>query len=350
MTFPCPNNCGAAAFPSQEILDIHLTTPGACSTLAAKTAQPDDDIPDSQPVQAPDTTAIDTECQGEFLFPKPQPGFRADESVIRKFDRLDKASAQTQQNVLLTGESGTGKTTLALHFAGITNRPLVKINMQMMVEASQLFGYREVNQVEGTSYVLGPFVHAIKKERCVVLLDDAAHVHDRTITNGLLPPLSDIRMVYLDYAGEYIPVAAGVIFILTGNQGHAYGGASKFDRALVSRCSSKIYMQHPPHDMVVDILCERTGIVPSDAARLSHLADNLREDTRSGIHVDMRGLLAAATDIKLGADFFEAVAYTLLGDLSPQEIENVRFAAHDTLSEQENVVAAKHGKRWIEWR
>lgn len=336
--FPCPNNCGVPPFGSEELRDLHVRE-------FCRPSQ--DDVREaSVPIQ---TAKLDVETHAEFLYPKPIQGYRIESRVRRKIERIiQESETGASVNLLTIGPSGSGKTTLAYHIAGLLGRPLAKINMQMISEASQLYGFREANPVEGTTYRLGQFPIAISKEGCVVLLDDVAHTHDRTITNALLPALDFTRALWLDYLGEWIKVAPKVIIIGTGNQGHQYGGAMKLDRAIVSRFESKIYMGHPPESVVVDVLTERTGVGSQDAQRLARFAAQLR-DSRSQIEVDMRGLLAAAKDMAYGASYFEAIVYTLLGDLDPQKREELTFAIHDGMSEQENLQASAE-TRWEEWR
>jgi len=340
--YPCKNDCGVNPFPNQSLLDLHMRD--FCPKRYA-------DQPATGEVVVPlQQSHLDVETSAQFLYPKPVAGLRIEAPVKAKIERILKAAEQTgePQNLLLIGPSGCAKTTLAFHIAGMLGRPLAKINMQMITEASQVYGFREANAVEGTTYKLGQFPIAVSTEGCIVLLDDVAHVHDRTITNGLLPALDFTRVVWIDYLGEFIKVAPKVIIIGTGNQGYQYGGATKLDRAVVSRFENRIYMSHPPEDVVVDILTERTGINASDAQRLARFAKLLR-DARAPVEVDMRGLLAAAKDMAYGASYFDAVTYTLLGDLDEQKMEDIKFKISDSMTEAENAAASKD-IRWEVWR
>lgn len=347
--YPCVNDCGVNPFPNAALRDLHQHDHCSKRFGDDQSTEGTGESSTSTPnVKVRET--LDAETHQQFLHPKPVKGLYIEAPVRAKIERVIKASEQTgePQNLLFIGPSGCAKTTLAFHIAGVLNRPLAKINMQMITEASQLYGYREANAVEGTRYVLGQFPIAATTEGCIVLLDDVAHVHDRTITNGLLPALDPTRVVWIDYLGEYLKVASKVIFIGTGNQGHQYGGATKLDRAIVSRFDSRIYMGHPPEDVVVDILTERTGVQANDAERLARFAKMLR-DSRTPVEVDMRGLLAAAKDMAYGASYFEAVTYTLLGDLDEQKMEDLKFKISDGMTEAENEKIGR-GVRWEEWR
>jgi MoxR-like ATPase len=225
----------------------------------------------------------------------------------------------------------------------MTKRPLAKINCQMLTEASQLYGFRDADPITGTHYVPSAFTQAIQTPNSIVLLDDIAHVHDRTITNGLLPALDFTRIVEIDYLQMYIKVAAGVIIIGTGNQGYKYSGANKLDHALVSRFENRIYIKPHSDDVIRQIIRDRTGLDPISANRLIKLFQKLRSDPKSQIEVDMRGLLAAASDMHLGASFYEAVTYTLLGDLDPQQQEAVKAIVHVEMDEAEVTDASRSG-------
>lgn len=356
MNHSCPD-CGAD-FNTPALLSIHANrfcpaksagTANAEFTAAAPAA-PAQPLFNASTPQLPASPMIPAgEADSVFLFPQPIPNFRIEAPVKRKWDRVLKAADRgLSQNVLLIGESGWGKTSQVFQLAATTGRPLAKINCQMLTEASQLYGFRDADPVTGTHYVPSAFTKAIQTPNAIVLLDDIAHVHDRTITNGLLPCLDDTRIVEIDYLGIYLAVAPGVIIVGTGNQGYAYSGANKLDKALVSRFKNKIYVRPHPSDVIIQILRDRTGVGQANALRLVKMFDTIRADTKNPVEIDMRGLLAAAEDIVLGASFYEAIVYTLLGDLDPQQQEAVKAVVHVALGEDE-VERAARGNAYEVW-
>ena len=50
-----------------------------------------------------------------------------------------------------------------------------------------------------------------------------------------------------------------------------------------------------------------------------------------------------------GASYFDAVTYTLLGDLDEQKMEDIKFKISDSMTEAENAAASKD-IRWEVWR
>jgi MoxR-like ATPase len=142
------------------------------------------------------------------------------------------------KNIMMTGDSGCGKTFAAKEAANALGRELFSFNLGATQDPrSSLIGNTQFKEGEGTYFGESLFVKAIKTPNAVILLDELSRAH---------PEAWNILMTVLDEGQRYlridedtdtptIEVAEGVSFIATANIGSEYTSARVMDRATMDR-------------------------------------------------------------------------------------------------------------------
>lgn len=193
-------------------------------------------------------------------------------------------------NVLITGASGFGKTTLASLFAKKTGRKFIKVDMSLISEPSEIFGSLELK--DGTTvFNETPFSLAIKEGNVVILLDEINRAYPN-VTNPLLGLLDDTHSV--TYGGTVYSVAPNTVFIVTANIGGQYTGTFKADAALLNRMNYTCSVGTIPPLEEVKIYMSKVGITNAQANSIvsalidcrSTLADeNIDFSPRTGLTI-----------------------------------------------------------------
>jgi hypothetical protein len=207
-------------------------------------------------------------------------------------------------NVLITGASGFGKTTIAKKFAEKTGRKFVKVDLSLVAEPSDFLGTLKI--VEGsTVFVETPFTEAIKEGGFVILLDEINRAYPN-ITNPLLGLLDDTHSV--TYNGNVYTVAPNTIFIVTSNVGSQYTGTFKSDAALLNRMHFTCSVGSITPVNELNIYTKRTGIdIKSAQSIVSFLGECRSTLDESGLDFSPRTGLALARTMSFGASLRFAV-------------------------------------------
>jgi MoxR-like ATPase len=160
------------------------------------------------------------------------------------------------ENLLIRGESGTGKTLLATTLQQVLNRPFFYLNMGATQDPrSTLVGNTHFKKDEGTYVAESYFVRAIQTPNAIILLDEVSRAH---------PDAHNILMTVLDKKQRYlriderpdtptISVAKGVTFIGTANVGSEYTATRTMDRAFMDRWTT-LMINPLTRDEEVDLL------------------------------------------------------------------------------------------------
>lgn len=193
-------------------------------------------------------------------------------------------------NVLITGASGFGKTTLASLFAKKTGRKFIKVDMSLISEPSEIFGSLELK--DGTTvFNETPFSLSIKEGNVVILLDEINRAYPN-VTNPLLGLLDDTHSV--TYGGIVYSVAPNTVFIVTANIGGQYTGTFKADAALLNRMNYTCSVGTIPPLEEIRIYMSKVGITNVQANSIvsalidcrSTLADeNIDFSPRTGLTI-----------------------------------------------------------------
>jgi MoxR-like ATPase len=147
-------------------------------------------------------------------------------------------SAVRGKNVLMTGNSGCGKTLAAKCLTEALNRPFFYFNLGATQDPrSSLIGNTHFKKDTGTIFSESPFIKALRTPNSIILLDEMSRAHPDA-WNILMTPLDPLqRYVRLDESedSEIVNVADGVTFVATANVGNEYTSTRVMDRALLDR-------------------------------------------------------------------------------------------------------------------
>ncbi len=140
-------------------------------------------------------------------------------------------------NLMLTGPTGSGKSSLVEQYAARMNREVLRVGCHGRMEFSELVGSQSLTRdAEGgvvTSYRDGSLVRAMRRGS-ILLLDEANFLHP-TVVGGLNGVLDGAPLRNED-TGEVIHPAPGFRIATTGNpEDSNYRGVNRQNMALLDR-------------------------------------------------------------------------------------------------------------------
>ena len=165
----------------------------------------------------------------------------------RTFDGLSEQEVydyarKTQQNVLLTGEAGTGKTSSARNYAAVNKLPFVTIECTQQIDQSVTQGrFIPTGVGNATQWKYSQLATAIQQP-AVVLLNELTRMTPKAAS--LFLRLLQERELLIEPLNEVIKVHPDCVFIADQNTGFGYTGTSKQDAALVDRFNVKLEFRY----------------------------------------------------------------------------------------------------------
>ena len=165
----------------------------------------------------------------------------------RTFDGLSEQEVydyarKTQQNVLLTGEAGTGKTSSARNYAAHNKLPFVTIECTQQIDQSVTQGrFVPTGVGNATQWKYSQLATAIQQPS-VVLLNELTRMTPKAAS--LFLRLLQERELLIEPLNEVIKVHPDCLFIADQNTGFGYTGTSKQDAALVDRFNVKLEFRY----------------------------------------------------------------------------------------------------------
>ena len=187
---------------------------------------------------------------------------------------INEMAKSDQQNVMMVGPQGCGKTELGVWFAAKYKRPVIIMNCATIREAKDWFGYRDAK--EGTlSWHQSDFVRALQMGGCVVVMDEFNRLHT-TLHNTLYPLLDARRSTFVEEIEEIIKVGPNTVFFSTANIGFAHTGTFTMDSAMEDRWGIRVDVGFPPEAKEIEIVVSKTGIEIGLAKKLCKLARDVR--------------------------------------------------------------------------
>ena len=221
------------------------------------------------------------------------------------FEVLQEERKAESQNVILVGPTGCGKTEFAKQFAAMHKLPLLKMDCANVTEAQQWFGHFDLKG-GNMSWQESPFDRVVSAGNHVILLDEINRAAPEVL-NVLLPLLDTNRSTFIQdrKPSPILRDGGGLVWFATMNEGAAYTGTIKLDRALRARFSDVVELTYLSKVDEIELLVKRTAISVDNATKLVDIADTIRRKAK-GIDsvfthtVSTRELLNAAKKFTRG--------------------------------------------------
>jgi MoxR-like ATPase len=165
----------------------------------------------------------------------------------RTFDGLSEQEVydyarKTQQNVLLTGEAGTGKTSSARNYSAVNKLPFVTIECTQQIDQSVTQGrFVPTGVGNATQWRYSQLATAIQQPS-IVLLNELTRMTPKAAS--LFLRLLEERELLIEPLNEVIKVHPECLFIADQNTGLGYTGTSKQDAALIDRFNIKLEFKY----------------------------------------------------------------------------------------------------------
>ena len=239
----------------------------------------------------------------------------------------DKMSQIRPQNVLVKGMQGCGKSELAEQFAARFQRPFAGFQVGLLAESGQLFG-QQILKNSNVTYQKFLFTDAIQVKNAVILLDEINRAENPKALNALFSVLDDRRTIWIDEIHNLIPVAPGVIFFATINEGADFTGTDTLDAAISDRFYV-VEMGILPEEQERELLVQRTGVGMDEATNLVAVFNSIR---RNEVQVSTRKALTVAELVQTGLELREAFTFSL--GINRDELEKILISIHLTTEDQ----------------
>lgn len=257
-------------------------------------------------------------------------------------------------NILLTGDTGTGKTTYAHQYAARYRKPTFTLECGAIAEPEQLIGMWEVRPIEGdssgavqTHFELSPFLQAVQHDNAVVVLNEINRFGNIRAENVLLSLLDHQRELFVQELRQTVKVGKGVVFIATINEGSKYTATDQLDWSLRNRMTRFVRINWLEKEQEIQVLTQRLQMSANQNQNMTMLEDSVIEDivrfagavrgdteTNTGqgtiivpsvAPISLRQLQATGEEMMLGASIRQAVQHTwsAIADVEALEVTGV---------------------------
>ena len=191
---------------------------------------------------------------------------------------------------LITGPTGSGKSSLVKHVCALLNWPFIRINMSGDVESSHIFGTREIHD-GATVWADGPVAEAVKYG--AVCLVDEWELMPAEIAMGMQNILEDGGFLYLkEKPGTsadrtYVP-HANFRLVFAGNtvgQGDvtgAFNGVGVQNTATIDRFTNTLRIDYLSPEHEVAVITGKSDVAKKTATNMVKLAGLIRSAYQQG--------------------------------------------------------------------
>ena len=214
-------------------------------------------------------------------------------------------------NILVAGDSGTGKTSLAKRFADKMGWGCHRLNCALITEASEIAGQRGIKAGE-TVWEWSAVAKAISGGNCVIILDELNRAYPNAL-NALFGLLDDSRRTWFN--DVELVVGPNVVFIATINEGAQYTGTFQADAALLNRFQYVFRMGNISASEIKRILASNfPTLSDSDLDKILKISGAITMKIQD-LKCPIRTLRAVAGAIVAGMSHREAWEFTFVTSL-----------------------------------
>jgi MoxR-like ATPase len=130
-------------------------------------------------------------------------------------------------------------------------------------------------------YLEAPFARVVARGNHIILLDEINRASPEVL-NVLLPLLDTNKSTFIQERkpSPILRDGGGIIWFATMNEGAAYTGTIRLDRALRGRFSNVVELTYLSKPDEIALLVRRTGIDADNATRLVDIADTVRRKAK----------------------------------------------------------------------
>lgn len=231
---------------------------------------------------------------------------------------------EMNENILLIGETGTGKTTMLNELAKEKKKELIRVSLNGATSTDDILG--KMLAKDGSTYWQnGILVDAMEQGHWIVFDEINACLPEVLfVLHSLLD--DDKKVTLIEKHGEIIRPTGDFRFFACMNPSENYAGTKETNMALMSRFGGVFNVDVFPTHQELAVL-KRNNVTEADATKLVNLASKLRDMRKKGdlyTFVSTRDIIQAGKLSAGGLGLPLAVEFSVLNKMTGDEREDLK--------------------------